>query len=83
MSIPRGPCTLPVLRKAWVHGIIDQSTLVWGHGLIDWLPIQNVRTLVPQIRTFEGKVVVSWSRKACNIVIGKFEGKLFCSSHSC
>lgn len=58
MSIPRGPCTLPVLRKAWVHGIIDQHTLVWGHGLIDWLPVQNVRTLVPQIRTFEGKTSI-------------------------
>lgn len=53
MSIPRGPCTLPVLRECWVHGVIDENTFVWGHGLIDWLPIKNIRTLVPQIRTLE------------------------------
>lgn len=54
MSVPRGPCPLPTLREAWVHGIIDENTLVWGQGLADWLPIRNVRTLVPQIRTPEG-----------------------------
>jgi hypothetical protein len=37
-----------------VHGVIDDGTLVWGQGLIDWLPVKNVRTLVPQIRTLEG-----------------------------
>jgi hypothetical protein len=37
-----------------VAGVIDEDTLVWGHGLGDWLPIRNVRTLVPQIRTLEG-----------------------------
>jgi hypothetical protein len=37
-----------------VAGVIDEDTLVWGHGLMDWLPIRNVRTLVPQIRTPEG-----------------------------
>lgn len=55
MSTPRGPCSLPVLREAWVNGIIDESTLVWGQGLADWLPVRNVRTLVPQIRTVEGE----------------------------
>lgn len=55
MSVPRGPCSLPVLREAWVHGVVDENTLVWGQGLADWLPIRNVRTLVPQIRTVEGK----------------------------
>ena len=54
MSVPRGPCTLPIMREAWVHGVIDQNTLVWGQGLADWLPIRNVKTLVPQIRTVEG-----------------------------
>ena len=43
-----------VLRECWVHGIIDENTLVWGQGLVDWLPIRNVRTLVAQIRTPEG-----------------------------
>lgn len=33
---------------------MDENTLVWGHGLADWLPIRNVRTLVCQIRTLEG-----------------------------
>ena len=37
-----------------MHGVIDDGTLVWGQGLMDWLPVKNVRTLVPQIRTFEG-----------------------------
>ena len=37
-----------------MHGVIDEHTLVWGQGLGDWLPVRNVRTLVPQIRTFEG-----------------------------
>ncbi len=37
-----------------VHGVIDENTLVWGQGLMDWLPVRNVRTLVPQIRTPEG-----------------------------
>ena len=54
MSVPRGPCNLPVLREAWVNGIIDENTLVWGQGLIDWLPVKNVRTLIPMIRTVEG-----------------------------
>ncbi len=54
MSVPRGPCSLPVLRECWVHGVIDENTLVWGQGLMDWLPVRNVRTLVPQIRTVEG-----------------------------
>ncbi len=54
ISVPRGPCTLPVLREAWVNGIIDENTLIWGQGLIDWLPAKNIRTLIPQIRTPEG-----------------------------
>eukprot|EP00884_Botryococcus_braunii_P011611 jgi/Botrbrau1/20450/Bobra.145_2s0014.1 len=53
LSVPRGPCTLPVLRECWVQGIIDESTLIWGQGLIDFIPIRNVRTLIPQIRTLE------------------------------
>jgi len=56
ISVPRGPCTLPVLRECWVNGVIDENTLIWGHGLMDWLPVKNVRTLIPQIRTPEGKI---------------------------
>ena len=52
--VARGPCTLHVLRDCWVHGVVDENTLVWGQGLCDWLPVRNVRTLVPQIRTVEG-----------------------------
>ena len=37
-----------------VQGVIDENTLVWGQGLQDWLPVRNIRTLVPQIRTPEG-----------------------------
>lgn len=38
-----------------MQGVIDEGTLVWGQGLADWLPVRNVRTLVPQIRTLEGE----------------------------
>lgn len=55
LSVPRGPCNISVLRECWVHGVIDDGTLVWGQGLADWLPVKNVRTLVPQIRTVEGQ----------------------------
>lgn len=30
MSVPRGPCSLPVLREAWTQGVVDENTLVWG-----------------------------------------------------
>lgn len=62
LSTPRGPCSLPVLRECWVNGIIDENTLVWGQGLADWLPVKNVRTLVPQIRTVEVQVA-TWLKK--------------------
>jgi len=54
LMVARGPCNMHVLRDCWVHGVVDENTLVWGQGLCDWLPIRNVRTLVPQIRTVEG-----------------------------
>lgn len=53
MSVPRGPCPLHVLKDAWVQGVIDENTLVWGHGLYDWLPAKNVKLLMPMIRTPE------------------------------
>eukprot|EP00879_Flechtneria_rotunda_P023739 GHRR01025131.1.p1 GENE.GHRR01025131.1~~GHRR01025131.1.p1 ORF type:complete len:206 (+),score=51.64 GHRR01025131.1:109-726(+) len=55
MSVPRGPCPLHVLKDCWVQGIVDENTLVWGQGLYDWLPMKNVKLLVAQVRTPEGK----------------------------
>lgn len=62
MNVPRGPCTLPILREAWIHGVVDEHTLVWGPGLMDWLPVRNVRTLVPQIRTVEVQLA-TWVKR--------------------
>ena len=45
-----------------MNGIIDENTLIWGQGLADWLPVKNVRTLVPQIRTVEVQVA-TWMKK--------------------
>jgi hypothetical protein len=56
MSVPRGPCPLHVLKDAWVQGVVDENTLVWGHGLYDWLPAKNVKLLIPMIRTPEGEL---------------------------
>lgn len=53
-GVARGPATLPTLREAWVHGLIDENTLCHGQGLVDFLPIKNIRTLTPQIRTWDG-----------------------------
>jgi hypothetical protein len=53
-GVNRGPAPLPTMRDAWVNGLIDQNTLVWGQGMVDFLPIKNVRTLMGQIRTWDG-----------------------------
>lgn len=53
LSVPRGPCPLHVLKDAWVQGVVDENTLVWGQGLYDWLPMKNVKLLLPMIRTPE------------------------------
>ena len=80
--VPRGPCTLHVLRDCWVHGVVDENTLVWGQGLCDWLPIRNVRTLVPQIRTVEGRqhVLILTEPALCrpcpNLTLSLSEGDL-------
>lgn len=66
MSVPRGPCSLPVLKQAWVQGIIDEGTLVWGSGLVDWIPIRNVRTLVAQVRTVEVQAA-TWVKKTFSL----------------
>eukprot|EP01024_Parvocaulis_polyphysoides_P008596 TRINITY_DN12562_c0_g1_i1.p1 TRINITY_DN12562_c0_g1~~TRINITY_DN12562_c0_g1_i1.p1 ORF type:complete len:144 (-),score=19.44 TRINITY_DN12562_c0_g1_i1:299-730(-) len=62
MNVPRGPCTVPVLRNCWVQGVIDENTIVWGQGLADWLPAKNVKTLVAQIRTFEVRAA-AWIKR--------------------
>lgn len=62
LNVPRGPCSLPVLKEAWVNGVIDGNTLIWGQGLADFIPVKNVRTLVPQIRTVEVQVA-TWMKK--------------------
>ena len=54
--MPRGPCNMWVLRNCWSNGVVDENTLVWGQGLADWLPMKNVRMLIPQIRTPEGEL---------------------------
>merc|ERR1712066_991236 len=59
LSTPRGPCTLSVLREAWSKGIIDDKTLVWGKGMIDWIPARNVTFLVTIIRTPEVQLITS------------------------
>merc|ERR1712072_246161 len=59
LSTPRGPCTLPLLREAWSMGIIDEKTLIWGNGLIDWIPIRNVTLLTSSIRTPEVQIATS------------------------
>lgn len=58
-GVARGPAPLPTLKEAWTHGLIDEYTLVWGQGLVDFLPIRNVRTLTAQIRTPEGALLQS------------------------
>ena len=65
MSVPRGPCPLHVMKDAWVQGVIDQDTLVWGHGLADWLPAKNVKLLLPMIRTPEGEGAGFRARWGC------------------
>lgn len=62
LSVPRGPCAMHVMRHCWMNGVIDENTLVWGQGLVDWLPVRNVRTLVPHIRTVEVQIG-TWIKK--------------------
>lgn len=58
--------------SGFVQGIVDENTLVWGHGLADWLPIRNVRTLVAQIRTVEGVAsLCTGEGLASNVVLGQ------------
>jgi hypothetical protein len=53
-GVPRGPCTLTTVRKCWVHGVVDQYTLVWGQGLEDWYPVRNVIGLITNIQSLDG-----------------------------
>ena len=63
--------------------MIDESTLVWGQGLQDWLPVRNVRTLVPQIRTAEGAprnlgIVISHLGACCQCLDYAVPGARLC-----
>merc|ERR1719265_1321742 len=62
LSTPRGPCTLPVLRESWAKGFIDDKTLIWGNGCIDWIPIRNIALLSSAIRTPEVQLA-TWLKK--------------------
>ena len=62
LSTPRGPAPLTTLRQAWTNGVIDENTLVWGEGLMDWIPIKNVSTLVGQIRSPQVRAA-TWLKK--------------------
>lgn len=42
-GLPRGPMDINVLRKAYIGGIIDGNTLMWGNGLGHWVPLRNIR----------------------------------------
>jgi hypothetical protein len=53
-GVARGPCTLTTVRKAWVHGVIDQYTLMWGQGLEAWYPMRNVVGLVTNVQSLDG-----------------------------
>eukprot|EP00898_Chlorokybus_atmophyticus_P002102 jgi/Chlat1/2893/Chrsp2S00358 len=59
---PRGPCELGVLRAAWINGIIDRDTIVWGMGLEDWAPLRNVYRLEQDIRTPEVDTLTTLKR---------------------
>mmetsp|Transcript_2994 Transcript_2994/g.7392 ORF Transcript_2994/g.7392 Transcript_2994/m.7392 type:complete len:250 (-) Transcript_2994:586-1335(-) len=62
----RGPAPLHVLKEAWVQGIIDENTLVWGQGLVDWLPAKNVKLLLPMIRTPEVRLG-AWMKRTFSL----------------
>lgn len=66
MSVPRGPCPLHVLKECWVQGVIDENTLLWGHGLADWLPAKNIKLLLPMIRTPE-VVFGTWFKRTFSL----------------
>ena len=71
LNIARGPCDINTLRKCWISGLIDENTLMWGHGLDEWLPAKNIKTLINQIRTIEGKklfispTIYFYKKRAC------------------
>ena len=48
--------------QAWTNGLVDENTLVWGQGLLDWIPAKNVTTLVAQVRTPEVRLA-TWLKK--------------------
>ncbi|PNH08959.1 hypothetical protein TSOC_004472 [Tetrabaena socialis] len=66
MNVPRGPCPLHVVKEAWVSGIVDENTLMWGHGLYDWLPAKNIQLLLPMVRTAEVRFA-TWVKRTFSL----------------
>ena len=54
--------SLCLRSQAWTNGLVDENTLVWGQGLLDWIPAKNVTTLVAQVRTPEVRLA-TWLKK--------------------
>lgn len=58
-----GPGSLPACREDLCAALLTPPDVpallpccsLGLQGLADWLPVKNVRTLVPQIRTVEGE----------------------------
>ena len=66
MNVPRGPCPLHVLKDAWVQGVVDENTLMWGQGLYDWIPAKNIKLLLPMIRTPE-VMLGAWMKRTFSL----------------
>lgn len=52
-----------MLRQAWANGLIDETTLVWGQGLIEWIPARNVAMLLDNVVNREVKITAWLKRK--------------------
>ncbi|GFR45615.1 hypothetical protein Agub_g7022 [Astrephomene gubernaculifera] len=66
LNVPRGPCPLHVLKEAWVSGVVDENTLMWGHGLYDWLPAKNIKLLLAMVRTPEVRLA-TWIKRTFSL----------------
>jgi hypothetical protein len=47
-DVARGPAPVPTLRDAGVHGLNNGITLVWVHGLVDFVLIKHIRCLIEE-----------------------------------
>mmetsp|Transcript_19326 Transcript_19326/g.34899 ORF Transcript_19326/g.34899 Transcript_19326/m.34899 type:complete len:275 (-) Transcript_19326:349-1173(-) len=53
LGVARGPCTIPILKKAWMKNLIDYDTMVWSVGLVDWVPVAHASYLAAYIESPE------------------------------